>query len=63
MSYFELPDEERPAEHIWLDPEAIEKHFKEVEMARKAKYAGNSEAVPEAGEEIENEAAAALLRR
>lgn len=62
MSFYELPDEERPPETIWLDAEELDKHFKAVEVNRKAKYSG-LESVPEAGELVENEHAAALLRR
>lgn len=62
MGYYELPDEDRPPEQIWLDPEEVEKHFKQVEINRKAKYSG-MDTVPEAGQEVENEHAAALLRR
>lgn len=53
MSYYELPEEDRPPEQIWLDDEAITIHFEQVEARREAKYKGES--VPEATDMQRNE--------
>ncbi len=59
-------EEDRPPFEIWLDDEALEKHFKEVQVRRDAKMGSGQgmESVPDAGEEMpmaENEYTAALM--
>ena len=57
-------EEDRPPAHIWLDEEALAKHFAMVN-ARHEEKASGMQAVPDAGEEMpmaENEYVAALLR-
>lgn len=46
LSWFELLEDERPPERIWLDDDAIGEHFERVDQARKSgtKY----DAVPDA---------------
>lgn len=34
----ELPKDEQPPRRIWLDPERLDNHFREVEKARRKKY-------------------------
>lgn len=53
LSYYELPEDERPPERIWLDDEAVTIHFEQVEARRDAKFKGES--VPEATDMPRNE--------
>lgn len=61
LSWYELPDEDRPPERIWLDDDAIESHFEAREQERSSK-SGDSSLVPQAGME-RNELTADLLRK
>lgn len=65
LSYFELPDDERPPEHLWLDDEALSSHWENVEQKREQKWgSGSSEAVPEANGPLEqNELTAGFKKR
>jgi hypothetical protein len=45
LGWFELLDEERPPERIWLDDEALRDHFHRVDEARK--NGGKFEEVPD----------------
>ncbi len=47
LSWFELLDEDRPPERIWLDDEALEEHFERVDERRKSGSRGTEE-VPDA---------------
>lgn len=42
LSWMELPEEDRPSETIWLEPEMLEHHFNEVK-ARWADRSGGKE--------------------
>jgi hypothetical protein len=46
LSYFELPDEDRPAEEIWLDDEALAAHWDAVNERHRS--SSGVEAVPQA---------------
>lgn len=43
----ELPDEDQPPEHIWLNSEEVSAHFKAV-MQRHKSGGGGAEEVPQA---------------
>jgi hypothetical protein len=43
LSWEELPKDERPPRNIWLDPKALNAHFKRVDRMRKEKYGGGSD--------------------
>lgn len=47
MGWFELSDDERPPEWIWLDDEAVSEHF-ELLAARRKSSSSNFEEVPDA---------------
>lgn len=40
MSYYELPENDRPPEEIWLDPEALAGHFETVRTRYRDKSEG-----------------------
>lgn len=40
LNWMELPDEDRPAEHIWLDAELLDDHFTSLASRREAKAQG-----------------------
>lgn len=46
LGFFELPDEDRPPEELWLDEERISQHFEDVKARRNEKY--GVESVPDA---------------
>jgi hypothetical protein len=60
LSWFELTEDDRPPESIWLDDEAVSAHFDGVEQKRNSSIKG-SEPVPAAGMD-QNELTAELRR-
>lgn len=55
LSYFELPDDDRPPERIWLDDEALEHHFEKVQEQRRNPRDSGMEDIPESGPLDQNE--------
>lgn len=60
VGFDELPSEERPPKHIWLDEEKLRKWFDAVEKRREEKFSGNSDRQP-IEDPVENEAASSLV--
>lgn len=61
LSWYELPDDDRPPESIWLDDDAITSHFEAIDQRRKSSTRGDSVAVPQAGMD-QNELTAELRK-
>lgn len=53
LGFFELPDDERPPQGIWADPEAVGEFFERVAARRQARASGM--------EVVDDDAAAPLL--
>lgn len=60
LSWFELMDEDRPPESIWLDDDALTSHFEAVDQRRDAGIRGET-LVPQAAMD-QNELTADLRR-
>lgn len=60
LGFFEVPEDERPPESIWLDDEALSDHWEHVTAQRQNKYNG-TESVPSAPLE-QNELTAGFKR-
>lgn len=60
LSFSELPRDEQPPRHIWLDDDKLKSHFDRVDRERKAKYGGDGGAGP-IEDPVDNQAAAALI--
>jgi hypothetical protein len=43
LSFDELPEEERPPERIWLDPDRMKAWWDDIKRARKAKAEGHGD--------------------
>jgi hypothetical protein len=64
LSFDELPKDERPPKHIWLDGEKLTAWFKDVERKREDKYGGGGGDASRPGpieDPVENEAARSLI--
>ena len=59
LSWYELPEDDRPPERIWLDDEALQSHFDGVDQKRKAGSRG-TEVVPQ---DLDQNELTAQLRR
>ena len=46
LGFFELMDEDRPAERIWLDDEALTHHFNQVAERRGVSARGDGDMAP-----------------
>ncbi len=62
MGYFELTEDERPPERIWLDDEALASHWEHVDQRRKRPSGSGSEAVPQVANLEQNELTAGFKR-
>lgn len=60
VGFDELPSEERPPKHIWLDEDKLRSWFDAVEKRREEKYSGTSDRQP-IEDPVENEAASSLV--
>jgi hypothetical protein len=60
LSWFELPEDDQPPEHIWSDAEAVNDHFT---MVRERHKNPGLESIPEGGEMMQNALTADLKRR
>lgn len=64
LSWMEMPDEDQPPEHMWMNDKMIGDHFDLVRQRYKEKYSGGDgmESVPEAGTPMQdNEYVSRLL--
>lgn len=62
LSWFELPDEDRPPERIWLDDEALNQHFGAIQERYRSGSGGEDwESIPDA--EFEQNEVTAGFRR
>lgn len=62
LSWDELPDDERPPERIWGDPEKLSAHFKWVKRKRRAEMDGKDAIKDKPIEDaVENDAASMLI--
>lgn len=43
LTFFEMPENERPPKAIWLDERKMKAHWAEVERVREAKAAGHGD--------------------
>jgi hypothetical protein len=55
-------EDDRPPERIWLDDEALESHWEQLDQRRKNPPSAGSEAVPQVGGLEQNELTAAFKR-
>jgi hypothetical protein len=62
LGYFEVPEDERPPERMWLDDEALESHWEQVDQRRKHPPGSRTEVVPPAGGLEQNELTASFKR-
>ncbi len=62
MGYFEMLDDDRPPERIWMDDEALSQHWEKVDERRKRPHDGGTEPVPQAGGLDQNELTAQFKR-
>ena len=64
MSYVgfdELPSDERPPKHIWLDEEKLRKWFDAVEKRREEKYGSSGSDRQPIDDPVDNDAASSLV--
>jgi hypothetical protein len=62
LSWEELPDDERPAPRIWLDPKRLKEHFEAVKRKRAREMSGGASDWNRAIEDpVDNEAARGLI--
>lgn len=59
VGFDELPSEERPPKHIWLDQDKLGDWFDQVAKRREEKYGGGGK--PPIDDPVENDAASALV--
>lgn len=45
LGYYEMQDDDRPPQTMWMDPEALSVHFEQVRQKYAAKAGGNWEPV------------------
>jgi hypothetical protein len=59
LSFDELPEDERPAKRIWLDPKKLKDHFAWVRRKREREMKGDRS--DDVDDTVENEAAKGLI--
>lgn len=59
LSWYELPEEDRPSEEIWLNPEKLEIHFEDIKDRRERESRDGDFEEPIGNEITENPAAKA----
>lgn len=62
MGYYEMSDEDRPPEAIWLQGEMLSNHFDQVKARYKAKASGMEPIEVMGGDTIQNPFTAGIKR-
>ena len=62
MGYYEMPEEDRPPEAIWLQGKLLTEHFDRIKAKYKAKASGMEPIEVMGGETIQNPFTAGIKR-